>query len=63
MHNAGLSVANCFDAVLRDSERSVYLRRAPDLANHQVVLSNTSVVVQDVKWREQAQAESEDDDY
>jgi hypothetical protein len=47
-YGAGLAVVNCFDAVLRDPGRSVYLRRSPEVVNHEIVLSNTSVVVQSI---------------
>jgi hypothetical protein len=46
MYGDGLAVADCFDAVLSDPGRSVYLRRSPEVVNHEIVLSNTSVVVQ-----------------
>lgn len=46
VHNRSLAVATCFDAVLGDPGRNVYLRPSPEVVNHEIVLSNTSVVVQ-----------------
>ncbi|KAH6665195.1 hypothetical protein B0J14DRAFT_606660 [Halenospora varia] len=40
---SGLIVGNCFDAVLLDPDRCVYLRQPPDLRGYEIELSDTSV--------------------
>ena len=39
----GLTVGNCFDAVLLDPGRCVYLRQPPELSQYQIELSDTSI--------------------
>jgi hypothetical protein len=41
--DSGLTVGNCFDAVLRDPDRCVYLRQPPELRGYGIELSDTSV--------------------
>jgi len=40
---SGLTISNCFDAVLLDPDRCVYLRQPPDLRGYKIELSDTSV--------------------
>jgi hypothetical protein len=41
--DSGLNVGNCFDAVLRDPDRCVYLRQPPESRGYGIELSDTSV--------------------
>jgi hypothetical protein len=41
--NSGLTVGNCFDVVLLDPDKYVYLRQPPESRGYEVELSDTSV--------------------
>jgi hypothetical protein len=44
--DSSLTVGNCFDAVLRDPDRCVYLRQPPELRGYRIELSDTLVQFQ-----------------
>lgn len=42
-NDSGLTVGNCFDAVLLDDDRCVYLAQPPELRGYEMELSDTSI--------------------